>query len=141
MGRTLYHFDQFIDRENRCHHFILAAVITDSNTPGEFQMGSARLSIPERSVHFGLSITHPNDERDVVIGQRIAEGRAKKEKTRLGRVLTDQKGLLCTKVVTSILKEKAKHIKENPGEYIRGYDSQKRRVIVEKCLQTQSEQK
>ena len=56
---------------------------------------------------------------------KIAEGKARKEKSRVGTLLSTSKGMINTKVVEALLEQELEYFKQNPGVYIKGYNRDK----------------
>lgn len=75
-----------------------------------------------KQLSLGVSICSPEDKFDIEIGKKIALERARNSDPCM---FVSNKGLINNDTVEAILKREALYLKNNPGNYITGYDKAK----------------
>lgn len=95
-----------------CRHFTNKADTEDSEVIG----------IVRKQLSLGVSICSPEDTFDAEIGKKIALKRARSSDPCM---FVSDKGLINNDTVEAILKREALYLKNNPGNYITGYDKAK----------------
>lgn len=112
--------DSFLDYAGKEHHFTLAAI---SEMPDNYTLSEDSFGI-EKVLKIGLAICNPDDVFDEKVGACTAIGRAKKSEPVLYSTIP---GLINTKMVQALLEQEAEYIKNNPEQYIAGYNEAKER--------------
>lgn len=74
----------------------------------------------DKVVKLGIAICNPQDEFNDKVGYCKALARARSSKPVLF-VNEDTPGVINTQVVSALLQQEAKYLKENPAKYIKGY--------------------
>jgi hypothetical protein len=69
----------------------------------------------------GVAVQNANDVPNIELGKIIAEGKARKQKSRVGTIFSTTKGMINSKVVEALLEQELDHFKQSPQSYIRGY--------------------
>lgn len=125
-----YRVGSFIDYKNVEHKFVIAAVSQMLETCKEsgtwyslcretdYDCESV-VGIP-KCVRLGIAICNPEDTFNEQIGLFKAVSRAKNTTTRV--LFTTEIGLIGTDMVNGLLDQEVKHVQQNPGKYIPGYD-------------------
>lgn len=129
---TQFAFGEFTDFKGEIHKFVVAGVVRKC-LPGtivdvyktyygnEIIYGDKDL---EKFLSIGISICSPLDKYDEKIGKLQAEGRAlKPRKSELVREMYVSKGGMLSKdIVKSVLDYTANALKNDPGQFIKGYN-------------------
>ena len=129
---TQFAFGEFTDFKGEIHKFVVAGVVRKC-LPGtivdvyrtyydnEIMYGDKDL---EKFLSIGISICSPLDKYDEKIGKLQAEGRAlKPRKPELVREMHVTKGgMLSKEMVECAINITAKAIKNDPGQFIKGYN-------------------
>lgn len=128
--------DSFMDKSGNKHSFVIAAVSMPVEEicfsmvcPREENETEIKLIPDFNSKFFGLPITkvvslgysfcNANDEFNLELGKKIAEGRAKKYLDRT--MMTSDSGMINTTTVDAILRQEADFVKANPQLFIKGF--------------------
>lgn len=80
---------------------------------------------PIKMLNIGIAVQNPKDARNTELGKTIASGKALKPKSSVGRILTDNKGFINTKVVNALLEQEFEYFRTNPGAYLASYNKDK----------------
>jgi len=80
------------------------------------------IGIVRKQLSLGVSICSPEDEFNIELGKKIALERARNSDPCM---FVSDKGLINNDTVDAILKREALYLKNNPGNYITGYDKAK----------------
>ena len=142
--------DSFVDYAGRTHHFMLAAVSTVlpykgsqlQNTPRPIEENSRikyevvgqieNTNLEEylgdvvKVVRLGLSICNPEDTFNEKAGALKATARAKSAEPALYSSTT---GFINSKVIKALLEQEAEYLKNNPENFIKGYNEMKQRFL------------
>ena len=79
-----------------------------------------------KKVLLGVSVQNPRDDKNNdVLSKVVAEGKARKEKSRVATLYSDRKGVINHRVVEALLEQELEYFKQNPGVYIAGYNKDK----------------
>lgn len=121
--------DSFMDKSGVKHSFVIAAVsipvegtcITVAfDEEGDVNPDSRFSELPiTKVVSLGYSFCNANDQFDLELGKKIAEGRAKKYLDRV--MMTSDSGMINTRTVDAILSQEADFVKANPQLFIKGF--------------------
>ena len=127
-----YRVGSFVDYENVEHKFIIAAVSQmlecATGKADDFWYTLYRetnydcesvVAIP-KCVRLGISICNPEDTFNEQVGLFKAVSRARNTTTKV--LFTTEIGLIGTDMVNGLLEQEVKHVQQNPGKYIPGYD-------------------
>jgi len=113
MSKITYKIDKFTDFSGYTREFIFCAVSIE-NIDSKDDMKVLRI---------GVSVQNPKDaEIDTELGKRISYGKAMKNKSCCGIIVSNNKGMINTKVVNALLEQEAEYFKINPGKYLKGYN-------------------
>lgn len=134
MERIVFKIDFFTDFTGKIRQVVMAAVSNEKKlTAFMYDQNTERFTtdfiIKEASL--GISVQNPSD--NVVnpeLGKIIAVGKAKKEKSCFGKLMSTDKGFINHKLVEAWLDQEMEYFKQNPGKYIAGYN--KDRELFEK---------
>lgn len=81
----------------------------------------------KKELYLGVSVQNPADEVcDIELGKKIAEGKARKSKSRIGELYSSNSGMINTKVVGALLEQELEFFQQNPGVYLKGYNRDKK---------------
>lgn len=91
------------------------------------------LNVPEvssdlsvKKIVLGVAVQNPGDiVPNMDLSKIIAEGKARKFKSSLGALYSTSKGMINYKVVEALLEQELEFFKQNPGNYIAGYNKDK----------------
>lgn len=135
--------DSFMDKNGIKHSFVIAGVsmpvekpcfciefgVEDKEVKEHCGEECAKLLPNPDSKFFGLPVTkvlsigyafcNANDEFNLEIGKKIAEGRAKKYLDKV--VMVSDSGIINTSVVNAILSQESDFVKANPQLFIKGF--------------------
>jgi len=79
-----------------------------------------------KEVRLGVAVQSPKDlVPNVELSKIIAEGKAIKEKSCIGKLYSTEKGFINGTVVQALLDQELAFFKQNPGKYIKGYNKDK----------------
>lgn len=125
--------DSFTDFAGKEHLFIIAAVSSlydesDQKTVVARVSGFIAENVAQvvKDIRIGVSICNPTDEFNEKVGILKATGRAKSSAPVLA---VTEGGFVSVPVIRALLSEQAKYIKENPGDYIKGYNESKEKYM------------
>lgn len=122
--RVIFKVGEFTDFSGKTRQVIFCAVSTKVYSSGYDDNYNSYETT--KSLYLGVSVQNPNDSvADPILGMKIAEGKARKEKSRVGTLLSTSKGMINTKVVEALLEQELEYFKQNPGVYIKGYNRDK----------------
>jgi len=121
--RVVYRHDVFIDKNGIERPFCFCAV---SN---EMICTVCKIDSTEekriRVLFIGLSVLHSSDVNSKVyskeLAEKIAYGKASKDKSRVGKISTETPGFINNKVVETLLEQECNYFKLHPEKYIKGY--------------------
>lgn len=125
--------DSFVDYAGVEHRFLIAAVsVRDESFDVESCNPPYEGEGTPKSVRIGISVCNPVDEWDEDRAYEIAVGRAR---TNIHYALfATRPGMINTAVVTALLEQEAKFIKENPAQVIKGYNEARNKYLHSKEL-------
>lgn len=85
------------------------------------------VSESNKTLLLGLSVQGPFDleKENFELGRTIAKGKALKEKSRIGIIVSSEVGFINHSVVGALLEQELEFFKNNPGKYIKGYNKDK----------------
>lgn len=78
-----------------------------------------------KEIRLGIAIQNTMDKANTELGKVIAYGKAKKEKSCFGKILSTSSGMINQKVVDALLEQEYQYFKQNPGKYIASYNKHK----------------
>ena len=126
----------FVDFKGIEHKFTLAGVVTkvDACTLVDNEEDFSTYSI-DKVLSIGISICNPGDSNKVgdeyndKIGMFQAEGRAKvcRKENEIRKVFVTKGGMLNEFIVEAFLKDTAENLAKNPGLFIKGYNTAKKK--------------
>ena len=121
--RVYYKSDSLVDFKGNERKFTVAAV-TETIEADFFDEDDYY------STSFGLSVIRDTDldNYDEALAKTIALGKAKKDKTIIGNIATYDKILTKKSIIEAYLDAFVTKIKQDPGEYIAGYNPAKRKA-------------
>ena len=132
--------DSFVDYAGKTHHFIIAAI---SETYDDISIVvvpqgicSKTLGFAKKGIHIGISICNPEDKFDEKVGVLKAVARARNSMPVL--YVTDP-GYINKTLVEAFLKQEAEYLKNNPEQYIAGYEDSKSRYLKRKSMEEMKE--
>ena len=121
--RTSYLHGDFTDFTGQSRSYCLAAV---STTITDRTNKSHKIKI----INIGLSVQSPHDlnEHDEKLAETIAYGKALKDKTKLSNIVlyNNDANIFGRYIIDAILGQEADRFEDNPGMYIKGYESDKK---------------
>lgn len=120
MEKVVFKTGLFIDFEGNVREVIFCAISAD---------GADSLT---KVLKLGLSVRNVKDSYDEELGKKIAYGKAKKDKTCIGKLYSTNKGMINAKMVEALLEQELYYFKNNPGKYLKGYDAQKDKFKLKK---------
>lgn len=129
--------DSFVDYAGRTHNFVIAAVssavcddsdssiliVKNSDSVGEI------LGTVTKGIRIGISICNPEDEFSEKVGTLKAIARARNSEIVL---YSSDNGYINTTLVKAFLRQEADYLKNNPENYIEGYNDSKARYLKRK---------
>lgn len=125
--------DSFSDFAGKEHQFVVSAVtdLYDESDTSIAIMGvqdgtTAIVASSKKGLHIGISICNPEDKFDEKTGVIKATARAKNSPICMA---SNEGGLLTPPVIKAILNQVATYIKENPGDFIKGYEESKAKYL------------
>ena len=122
--------DSFIDFAGKKHYFVIAAVTVPTELTTEVYVSDEEDAYfdnyIEKCVSIGYSICNPEDQYDEKVGILKAIGRARNADPVL---YTADGNLITNFLIESLLKQEARYLKNNPNEYIPGYNEAKERYL------------
>lgn len=151
--------DSFTDYAGRAHHFVIAAIsqmlptctcqlednpYTDDHAEVGYEVseyvmdyGTTDNYWPVTKVlRLGVSICNPTDTFDEKIGTRKAIARAEKSDPAL---FASNPGVINTGMVKALLEQEAQYLKNNPENFIPGYNDMKDRYLTRKEMESMKE--
>ena len=143
--------DSFVDYAGKTHHFIIAAVSKSSNplaiinpedllaaqdTQEFTKVLTHPLDLTSKGVSIGIAICNPEDEFDEKVGICKAVGRANGANPAL---YATNNGYINTTLVRAFLQQEAEYLKNNPEQYIAGYEDSKSRYLKRKSMEEMKE--
>ena len=133
--------DSFVDYTGKTHYFTIAAISqmlpckaeeVDDDFSGDvtYEVSeiisdfdiSGYIGTVRKALYLGISICNPTDAYDEKIGRLKAIARARKSKPAL---FSTNPGTINTKVVKALLEQEAEYLKNNPENFIKGYNESK----------------
>ena len=117
-AHEVWSFNPFVfDSEAPVSHWVSRHIVNKAGNENNEVIGIVR-----KQLSLGVSICSPEDTFDTEIGKKIALERAR---TVEPCMFVSDKGLINNDTVEAILKREALYLKNNPGNYIAGYDKAK----------------
>ena len=128
MEKVVFKLGKFTDFRGEIREVIFCAVSQD--LIGKYVYVSGAYSEIPKVVRIGVSIRNSEDEFDEELGKIIALGKAKKDKTCVGKLYSTNKGMINTLMIDGLLEQELNYFQNNPGKYIKGYDQQKDKYFI-----------
>lgn len=136
--------DSFVDYAGKTHHFIIAAVSDNlEKTYGDIPvvvvpqgLCSKTPGFAEKGIRIGISICNPEDKFDEKVGTLKAIARAERSGIAL---YSSDRGYINTTLVRAFLQQEAEYLKNNPEQYIAGYEDSKSRYLKRKSMEEMKE--
>lgn len=136
MEKVVFKEGTFVDFKGDEREVVFAAVSFTSEGDSVFKLPESKkkrgilssdygFAKVVKTLAIGVSVRMSNDEYNAERGRAIAVGKAKKPKSRYAILVTDNKGVINTKVVEALLEQELAFFKQNPGKYIASYDRHK----------------
>lgn len=136
--KTYFKTGEFTDYRGELHKFVIAGVVRKCypNSYAEtYDYDAQQKEIfygdraLEKCLSIGISICNPKDGYNEQIGKMQAEGRANVcRKPELCRqMFVTKSGMLSNEMVEAALEITAKAIVDNPGQFIKGYNTAERK--------------
>ena len=132
MCKVVYKHGTFTDYKGTEIEFTLAAVSIPKDCV-VFSADSNESLICPKVLSIGAAFRNPHDAPDDILGENVAYGKAISRTDHM--LITSDKGLINTRGVEAILEQEAAYIQVNPGRYIAGYDSAKKKYEEAKAEQ------
>lgn len=133
MEKVVFKSDYFVDFAGETRQVIFCAVSTESNV---YVTNSddpwLDTQDPEKELWIGVSVQNPRDLENEELGKIVAEGKARKLKSRYATIYASNKGLINYRMVNALLEQELEYFKQNPGKYIKGYDKDKELFNVDR---------
>lgn len=121
MEKVVYKVGKFIDFAKQEREVVLVAVSCDSNGVC-FDSESKNYDDIPREIRLGISVQSPSDKvTNTDLGKVIAYGKAKKDKSCIGKLYSTQKGFINQKVVEALLEQEFDYFRNSPQAYLKGY--------------------
>lgn len=120
MRKTEYIMGTFTDYTGRQRNYVMAAVSIQGEAAITIYENYCGVDTDEKVLSIGISVCRPNDEFNVELGKRIAEGKAIKYRNH-ALYVTDA-GLINLTMVRALLEQESEYFETNPGRYLAGYD-------------------
>lgn len=133
--------DSFVDYAGKTHYFTIAAISQmlpckaeelDDDFSGDVTYEvtemisdfdiNGYIGTVRKALYLGISICNPTDTYDEKIGRVKAIARARNSKPAL---FSTNPGTINTKVVKALLEQEAEYLKNNPENFIKGYNESK----------------
>lgn len=126
--KKVFKIDSFVDFSGKSRQVIMAAIsqeiINDSYYIINYDQATAELF--PKVLRLGVAVQNPKDEVvNTELGKVIAEGKALKDKSCIGKLYSTDKGFINNLVVNALLDQEMDFFKQNPGKYIKGYNKDK----------------
>lgn len=125
--KKVFKVDSFVDFSGQSRQVVMAAIsqeIDDLTVHGNELWYNPVYLI--KVLKLGIAVQSPKDlVANVELGKVIAEGKALKNKSCIGKIYSTEKGFINTRVVEALLDQEMDFFKQNPGKYIKGYDKDK----------------
>ena len=128
MEKVVFKLGKFTDFRGEIREVIFCAVSQD--LIGNYVYVSGAYSEISKVLRIGVSIRNSEDEFDEELGKIIALGKAKKDKTCVGKLYSTNKGMINTLMIDGLLEQELNYFQNNPGKYIKGYDQQKDKYFI-----------
>lgn len=133
MEKVVFKSDYFVDFAGERRQVVFCAVSTESNV---YVTNSddpwLDTQDPEKELWIGVSVQNPRDLENEELGKIVAEGKARKLKSRYATIYASNKGLINYRMVNALLEQELEYFKQNPGKYIKGYDKDKELFNVDR---------
>lgn len=126
MEKVVFKSDYFVDFTGETRQVVFCAV--SSEIDGEiydYDQPLCRHQDVEKQLWIGVSVQNPRDLENEELGKIVAEGKARKLKSRYATIYATNKGLINYRMVNALLEQELEYFKQNPGKYIKGYDKDK----------------
>lgn len=122
--KVVFKVGSFTDFAGNVREVIFCAI---SKSQEIFPDGKDKPSTVLKSVDLGVSVQSPNDlsAKNTELGKIIAEGKTRKQKSRVGTMFSTNTGFINKLVVEALLEQELEYFKQNPGKYIAGYNKDK----------------
>lgn len=118
--KVVFKVGEFTDFNNVVRQVIFCAVSTNADV---FIGGLEDYPLEEsnKKIVLGVAVQNANDKPNLELGKIIAEGKARKQKSRIGTIYSTNSGLINSKVVNALLDQELEYFKQSPQVYIKGY--------------------
>lgn len=118
--KIVFKVGTFVDFNNVERQVIFCAVSTNCDEVLD-SWEEPYLANINKKLLLGVSVQNVNDEPNLELGKVIAEGKARKQKSRIGTIYSSNKGMINAKVVDALLEQELEHFKQSPQSYIKSY--------------------
>lgn len=118
--KIVFKIDTFVDFSGRERQIVFCAISTNCDEILD-SWQEPHLENINKKLLLGVAVQNPNDEPNLELGKIIAEGKARKQKSRIGTIYSTNNGMINGKVVEALLEQEMYHFKESPQVYIKGY--------------------
>ena len=128
MEKVVYKIDFFTDFSGLKRQVIFCAVTLNKQTTiiEDDIESDEDFEFSEKYLSLGVSVQNPQDLKpNEELGKTIALGKAKKDKSCIGKLYTTNKGFINQKVVEALLEQEMSFFKNSPGMYLKGYNKDK----------------
>ena len=120
----------FIDFAGEERQVTFAAVSQELDLVISVKLGNVAIGQDNllKEVRIGVAVQSPKDlgkDPNPELSKIIAEGKALKEKSCIGKLYSTEKGFINGTVVQVLLDQELAFFKQNPGKYIKGYNKDK----------------
>ena len=124
--KKVFKVGKFVDFAGIEREVIFAAISQELSQGEFFNWSTAEGGDLVKEIRIGVSVQSFKDPIvKTELGKIIAEGKALKEKSCVGKLFSTQKGFINSTVVEALLNQELNFFKQNPGKYIKGYNKDK----------------
>ena len=129
--KTIFKEDTFVDFKGKSRQVIMcaASVDVDGVCINNLYTSNRKDYETTKNVRIGVAIQREGDIPNSELGRKIALGKALKDKTCLAILFSTSKGMINKKVVNALLEQEIEYFKQNPGNYISGYNKDKEKYL------------
>ena len=127
MEKVVYKVGTFTDFSGLTRQAVIVAVTVATNSiifteQDDFE----KEEFSEKVLRLGISVQNPQDIKvNTELGKTIALGKAKNDRSCIGKLYTTNKGMINQKMVEALLDQEFEHFQNAPHLYIKGYKKDK----------------
>lgn len=128
MEKVVYKIGSFVDFAGLTRQVVFAAVTVnkDAIIVDEDNEDEHEFDFSEKHLALGVSVQNPSDIKvNTELGKTIALGKAKKDRSCIGKIYATNKGMINQPMVEALLEQELKYFQSNPGVYLKGYNKDK----------------